>query len=120
MESCAVMVRSCATPAVCVLDPVITRRAAAPGTPVAVKVTGEPDNDPEVAVSVFEPAVVPNVHAGDVAMPELFVVTVPDDANDPPPDATANVTDSPCTGLPAESVTNTDGAVDTADPAVAV
>lgn len=116
------IVKSCATPAVCVLEPVILSRVAVPGVPVAVKVTGEPDSAPEVAVSVLDPAVVPSVQAGDVAMPELSVVTVagdPGDAKDPPPDATANVTDSPCTGLPAESVTNTEGAVATADPAVA-
>jgi len=63
--------------------------------PVAVKVTGEPVSDPDVTVSVFDPAVVPSVHAGEVAMPELFVVAEPDDAKDPPPEATANVTAVP-------------------------
>lgn len=92
---------------------------AAPGLPVAVNVTGDPVSDPDVAVRVFDPAVVPRVQAGDVAMPDESVVTVPDAASEPPPLPTAKMTDSPCTGLPAESVTNTDGAVATALPAVA-
>ena len=78
----------------------ITKRAAVPGSPVAVKVTGDPVRPVEVAVSVFEPAVVPSVQAGDVAMPDASVVTVPDEASEPPPEATANVTDVPCTGFP--------------------
>ena len=94
------IVRSCEDPAVWVADPVITKRAAVPGSPVAVKVTGDPVRPDEVAVSVFEPAVVPSVHAGDVAMPDASVVTVPEGASEPPPDATVNVTDVPWTALP--------------------
>lgn len=97
----------------------MTSPAAAPAVPVAVNVTGEPDKEPDVAVNVFDPAVVPNVHAGDVAIPELFVVTDPEVAKEPPPEATAKTTDTPCTAFPAESVTSTDGEVDTAVPATA-
>jgi hypothetical protein len=92
---------------------------AAPGIPVAVNITGEPDKEPDVAVSVLEPAVVPRVQAGEVATPELFVVTTPEDASDPPPVATAKVTLTPETGLPAVSVTWTAGLVVTAVPTVA-
>lgn len=98
----------------------MTKRVAAPGSPVAVNVIGDPVKPDEVAVSVFAPAVVPKVHAGDVAMPEALVVTVPEEASEPPPDATANVTDVPWTALPCASVTSTEGAVVTADPTVAV
>jgi hypothetical protein len=74
---------------------------AAPAAPVAVNVTGEPESDPDVAVSVFAPAVSPRVHAGDVAMPsESSVVTVVGVPTEPPPLATANVTDTPATMLP--------------------
>ena len=87
--------------------------------PVAVNVTGEPDSDPDVAVIVLLPTVVPRVHEPTVAMPEEFVVAVRP-VPEPPPVATANVTDTPETTLPLESVTRTDGATATADPAVAV
>lgn len=108
----------CDAPAVCEDEPVTTKRVAAPGVPVAVKVTGDPDSDPDVAVTVFEPAVVPSVHVPAVAMPLLFVVAFAP-VMDPPPDATANVTVTPLTGLPAASVTRTAGDTLTADPAVA-
>ena len=39
------------------------------GSPVALKVTGEPDSEPLVAVRVLEPAVVPRVQLPTVAMP---------------------------------------------------
>jgi hypothetical protein len=84
-----------------------------------VNVTGEPVKPADVAVSVFAPAVVPNVHAGDVATPSEFVVTVAGAPNDPPPLATANVTDTPDTTLPFASLTTTLGAVLTAVPTVA-
>ena len=96
-----------------------TNWEAAPTVPVAANVIGDPVNEPEVAVNVFDPTVVPRVHAGEVATPEAFVVTVPDDAREPPPVATAKVTDVPETPLPPESVTRTAGAIDTAEPAVA-
>ena len=94
--------------------------AATPGVPVAVNVIGDPPNDPDVAVRVFDPAVVPRVQTGEVAMPELFVDTVPAVASDPPPVATANVTETLGTGFPATSVTRTAGAVATDEPAVAL
>jgi hypothetical protein len=92
----------------------MTSLLAAPGVPVAVKVTGDPASPEAVAVSAFAPAVVPRVHAGDVAIPESSVVTTPEVASDPPPLATAKVTDVPGVALPAESVTFTDGAMATA------
>jgi hypothetical protein len=94
--------------------------AAAPATPVAVKLTGEPVNVPLVAVNVLAPAVVLSVQAGLVAMPALSVVTVLDEANEPEPVAAAKVTDAPLTALPCASVTFTDGAVVTAVPTVAL
>ena len=91
---------------------------AAPAVPVAVNVTGEPTMLPLVAVNVFDPAVVPNVQLPTVAMPLAFVVadkSVPD----PPPEATANMTETPETGLPFASIIMTLGAVATAEPAAA-
>ena len=85
-----------------------------------MKVIGEPDREPDVAVNVFDPAVVPNVHAGDVAIPELFVVTDPDDASEPPPEVTAKVTAVPAMAFPKASVTITLGNVVTAVPTVAL
>jgi hypothetical protein len=93
-------------------------RAAAPATPVAVKVTGAPLNP--VAVSVFAPTIVPKVQAGLVAIPPLSVITAPEDANEPPPLPTAKVTGTPLTALPCASVTTTEGAVATAVPTVAL
>ena len=75
---------------------------------------GEPLRLPLVAVSVFAPAVVPKVQTGLVAIPALSVVTAVVEANEPPPVATAKVTDTPLTALPCASVTLTDGAVATA------
>jgi hypothetical protein len=95
-------------------------RAAAPATPVAVKVTGEPLNPVAVAVSVFAPTVVPKVQAGLVAIPPLSVITAPEDANEPPPLPTAKVTGTPLTALPCASVTTTEGAVATAVLTVAL
>jgi hypothetical protein len=93
---------------------VIANCVAAPAVPVVVKVNGDPLKLPLVAVSVFAPAVVPRVQAGLVATPELSVVTAIVEANEPPPVATAKVTDTPLTALPCASVTFTDGAVATA------
>jgi hypothetical protein len=94
---------------------------AAPAVPVAVNVVEIAGSLPViVAVNVFAPAVAPNVHAGDVATPDAFVVTVAGVPNDPPPVATANVTDTPATGLLFTSRTSTLGAVATAAPATAV
>jgi hypothetical protein len=69
---------------------------------------------------VFAPAVVPSVQAGLVATPALSVVTALLEAIEPPPVATAKVTDTPLTALPCASVTFTDGAVATAAPTVAL
>src|SRR5581483_7273086 len=67
---------------------------------------------PEVAVRVFWPAPVPSVHEPTVAMPFAPVVALVPVA-EPPPEATANVTATPATGLPYASVTSTDGFVAT-------
>jgi hypothetical protein len=99
---------------------VIANCVAAPATPVAEKLTGEPVNPVAAAVSVFAPAVVPTVQAGLVAMPALSVVTALLEANEPEPVATAKLTDTPLTALPCASVTFTDGAVATAVLTVAL
>jgi hypothetical protein len=93
---------------------VIANCVAAPAVPVAVKVMGEPLRLPLAAVSVFAPAVVPKVQAGLMAIPALSVVTALLEAIEPPPVATAKVTDTPLTALPCASVTFTDGAAATA------
>jgi len=48
--------------------------AAVPAVPVALKVTGLPESDPDVAVRVFEPAVALRVQLPTVAMPLPLVV----------------------------------------------
>ncbi len=100
----------------------ITSWVAAPGAPVAMKVTGFGVMPPGAAVAVSElgPATVPSVHEIAVAMPEALVVTAATGRTDPPPLATANVTETPETGLRLASRTSTAGAVLTAAPAVAV
>src|SRR5439155_17726403 len=92
---------------------------AAPAVPVAVNVTGLPVSVPEVAVSVFGPAVVPSVHEVTAAIPFAPVVTGVVGVTVPPPDATAKVTATPSTGFPFASCTITDGPTATALPAVA-
>jgi hypothetical protein len=114
---CVAKAAPLAPPTGCV---VIANCVAAPGVPVAVKVTGEPLKLPLVAVSVLAPAVVPRVQAGLVATPALSVVTVLGEPNEPPPVTTAKVTDAPLTALPCASVTLTDGAVVTAVATVAL
>src|SRR5438876_11605169 len=93
---------------------------AAPAVPVAVKVTGLPVSPLAVAVSEFGPAVGPSVHDVTAAIPFAFVVTGVVGLTVPPPDATANVTLTPPTGLPFASRTITEGSIATAVPAVAV
>jgi hypothetical protein len=93
---------------------------AKPAVPVAVKVNGEPVRVPLVAVKVFDPAVVPNVQLSTVAIPLALVVTEPTPDTDPPPEATANVTLTPLTGLLLASFTITLGNIATAVPTVAV
>src|SRR5438128_2215231 len=91
---------------------------AVPAVPVAVKVTGLPESDPDVAVRVFEPAVALNVQLPTVATPLVLVVWLPP-VIVPFPGATANVTATPTTGFPFASLTITDGGAPTAVPAVA-
>ena len=91
---------------------------AAPTVPVAVNVTGEPLRLPLVAVSVFDPTVVPNVQLPTVAMPLPFVVA-DNPVPEPPPVATVNVTLTPETGLLFASFIMTLGADATPVPTVA-
>src|SRR5439155_1712888 len=79
-----------------------------------------PVSVPDVAVSVFVPAVVPSVHEVTAAIPSAPVVTGDVGVTVPPPDATANVTDTPATGSPFASCTLADAPTATAVPAVAV
>jgi len=95
------------------------RWAAAPAAPVAVKVTGLPVSPVAVAVRVFVPAVIPSVQLPSVAIP-LAVVVWFGPVTLPPPDASANVTATPATGLPLASRTITAGGTATAVPVVAV
>jgi hypothetical protein len=81
--------------------------------PVAVKVIVTPATAALVAVMVFEPAEFPSVQLPTAAIPFAFdVADVP--VAEPPPDATANVTATPLTGLAYASVTNTLGGTATA------
>jgi hypothetical protein len=91
-----------------------------PGVPVAENVTGLPARVPDVAVSVFVPAVVPSVHPVTAATPLLPVRTAVVGATVPPPEATANVTLTLATGLLKASRTMTAGGVATAFPTVAL
>src|SRR6266550_4710570 len=90
--------------------------AAAPAVPVAVNVTGLPDNVPDEADRVFCPAVGLSVQLPTVATPLAFVVWLPP-VIVPFPGATANVTSTPATGFPFASFTSTDGDELTAVPA---
>jgi hypothetical protein len=117
-ESCAVMVTL--LPATGEELLLVTRYlVAVPATAVAVNVTGLPVSPVAVAVSVFDPAVVPSVQLVVEAMPLELVVTADVGTTVPPPDATANVTLTPETGLLFASLTITLGAMLTALPAVA-
>ena len=91
----------------------------APDTPVAVKVTGEPLSELLVAVIVLAPWAVPSVQEPTVAIPEELVVAVRP-VPEPPPEATANVTLTPDTGLLLASVTSTAGSVARTVPTVAL
>src|SRR5207253_1110675 len=71
--------------------------AAAPAVPVAVKVTGLPVSDPDVAVRVLLPAVALSVQLPTVAMPLPLVVCVPP-VTLPLPAAGVNVTATSATG----------------------
>jgi hypothetical protein len=76
-----------------------------PSSPVALKVTGDPDSPVEVAVTLFSPAVAPKVRTVEAFPSAPVVVEVTD--RDPLPDAMANVTPTPLTGFPLMSVTLT-------------
>ena len=93
--------------------------AAAPAVPVAVNVTGLPDKVPDVAVSVFCPAVAFSVQLPTVATPLALVVWLPP-VTAPLPAAGVKVTVTPATGFPFASFTITEGGDATAVPAVAV
>src|SRR5205807_4465935 len=93
--------------------------AAGPAVPVAVNVTGLPVRPPDVAVSVFEPAVALIVQLPTVAIPLPLVVWLPP-VTLPLPGATANVTATPVTGFPFASFTITEGGELTAVPATLV
>src|SRR5438105_11070750 len=92
--------------------------AAAPAVPVAVKVTGLPERDPDVAVKVLSPAVALSVQLPTVATPLALVVWLAP-VIVPFPGATANATATCATGFPFASLTITDGGELTAVPAVA-
>jgi hypothetical protein len=91
-----------------------------PAVPVAVNVTGLPLRPVAVAVRVLLPATVPRVHVVGAATPLLPVATAVVGTTVPPPEATANVTLVPATGLLKASCTITDGGVATAAPTVAL
>ncbi len=96
---------------------VSTSFVAAPAVPVAVNVTGLPASVPDVAVSVFVPAVVLKVHDVAAAIPSVPVVTGVVGVTVPLPAAVAKVTAIPETGLPLPSFTITAGGERTALPA---
>src|SRR5207302_3235315 len=85
----------------------------APAVPVAVNVIGLPFTPGAVAVRVFWPAAVPSVQLPTAAMPLALVVWLAP-VMLPLPKPTANVTDTPGTGLPSASFTITAGGVATA------
>src|SRR5260370_9630129 len=80
------------------------------------KVTGLRARPVAVAVRVFGPAVGPSVHDATAAFPFAFVATGVVGLAVPLPDATANNTPTPTTGLLERSVTRTAGATATAGP----
>src|SRR5205085_1995950 len=108
-----------ATPLCALFDGAVVSASfvAAPAVPVAVKVTGLPDNVPDVAVSVFVPAVGLSVHEVRAAIPSDPVLTGVVGVTVPLPAAGVNVTATPSTGFPFASFTITDGGGLTAVPA---
>src|SRR5207237_981706 len=93
--------------------------AAVPAVPVAVNVTGLPDNVPEEAVRVFDPAVGLSVHEVRAAIPSAPVLTGLVGVTVPLPAAGVNVTATPVTGSPFYSFTLPDALPISAVPAVA-
>ena len=81
------------------LPPLIAICVAAPVVPVAVNVTGLPDRPLAVAVRVLVPGAVPSVHELTAATPLASVVTGVVGFTVPLPEAGANVTATPATGL---------------------
>jgi len=65
---------------------------------VAAKMTGLPFRPGAVALRVFGPAALPSVQLPTAAIPAASVLGVAP-VRLPPPDATANVTGTPATGL---------------------
>src|SRR5205807_1659305 len=89
---------------------------APPLIAVAVNPTGEPASPGTVAVAVWVPAALPSTRVAD-AMPLPLVAEL--GVIDPPP-ATAQVTVTPLTGLPARSLTSTVYALASVAPIVSV
>ena len=74
---------------------------------------------PELAAdSEFPPVEPPSVQLPTAATPAAFVTLVPP-VMDPPPDAIANITETPGFGLPLASLTMTEGGIETAPPTIA-
>ena len=84
-----------------VCDPakLTANEASGPGVPLALKLTGEPEQPAQVADSALAPAMVPSIQEPTAAMPEESVVASPP-VTDPPPLCTLNVTAASGTGLP--------------------
>jgi len=106
------------TAATCPLPPFTAICVAGPAAPWAVNVTGLPERPEEVAVKVFEPGVVPNVHDVSAATPLAFVGIGVVGLTLPLPAAGVNVTATPATGLLNWSRTITAGGVWTGVPTV--
>src|SRR5437879_13628052 len=79
------------------------------GVPVAVKVTGLPASPVDVAVNEFAPVSAPSVQPPIAAIPSPLVVTGLVPVRLPSPEATANTTPTPGTGLPNRSLAITAG-----------
>jgi hypothetical protein len=86
---------------------------------VAVNVSGLPPRPVAAAVDTFGPGVIPTIQELRAAIPLALVVTGVVGFTIPPPEVTANVTDTLATGLPAPSLTITAGGELTALPTVA-
>src|SRR2546429_4057076 len=79
------------------------------GVPVAVKVTGLPASPVDVAVNEFAPVSAPSVQPPIAAIPSPLVVTGLVPVRLPSPEATANTTPTPGTGLSNRSLAITAG-----------
>ncbi len=83
---------------------VIASFVAVTARAVAVNVSGDPASDPDVAVTVCAPTVLPSFHV--VCASPLLSETALAVATEPPPLATANVTVTPPTPSPSLAVTS--------------